>query len=124
MKTATDILKQKILDTEEDHTTGITREEVLCIQAKLESLHRELVEAVNKQTAKPDYTDVFAANRTGWFCTLLHDFPEPEGVVWFSEIPKQGQRFMLPSSDFTDEWEVKAVCPEELTFTAVKPKRG
>lgn len=46
---AHDILKQKLLDTEEDHTTGITREEVLCIQSKLESLHGELVEAVNKQ---------------------------------------------------------------------------
>ncbi len=48
---AHDILKQKILDTEEDHTTGITREEVLCIQSKLESLHRELVEAVDEQIA-------------------------------------------------------------------------
>lgn len=48
--TAHDILKQKILDTEDGHTTGITRDEVLCIQAKLESLHRELVEAVNNQT--------------------------------------------------------------------------
>lgn len=46
---AHDILKQKLLDTEEDHTTGITREEVLCIQSKLESLHRELVEAVDEQ---------------------------------------------------------------------------
>lgn len=50
---AHDILKQKILDTEEDHTTGITREEVLCIQAKLESLHRELVEAVNRGLEYP-----------------------------------------------------------------------
>lgn len=47
---AHDILKQKLLDTEEDHTTGITREEVLCIQSKLESLHKELVEAVNNKT--------------------------------------------------------------------------
>lgn len=46
---AHDILKQKLLDTEEDHTTGITREEVRCIQAKLESLHRELIEAINNQ---------------------------------------------------------------------------
>lgn len=44
-----DILKQKLLDTEEDHTTGITREEVRCIQSKLESLHRELIEAINNQ---------------------------------------------------------------------------
>ncbi len=51
--TAHDILKQKILDTEDGHTTGITRDEVLCIQAKLESLHRELVEAVNRQTPPP-----------------------------------------------------------------------
>ena len=50
---AHDILKQKILDTEEGHTTGITREEVRCIQAKLESLHRELVEAVNNQNTNP-----------------------------------------------------------------------
>lgn len=48
---AHDILKQKLLDTEEDHTTGITREEVRCIQSKLESLHRELVEAVNRGPA-------------------------------------------------------------------------
>ena len=47
--TAHDILKQKILDTEDGHTTGITRDEALCIQAKLESLHRELVEAVDEQ---------------------------------------------------------------------------
>ena len=47
--TAHDILKQKILDTEDGHTTGITRDEVFCIQAKLESLHRELVEAVDEQ---------------------------------------------------------------------------
>lgn len=50
---AHDILKQKILDTEEGHATGITREELLCIQAKLESLHRELVEAVNNRVMKP-----------------------------------------------------------------------
>lgn len=48
---AHDILKQKIFDTEKGHTTGITREELLCIQAKLESLHRELVEAVNQKIA-------------------------------------------------------------------------
>ena len=57
---ATDILNQKLLDTEEDHTTGITREEVECIKAKLESLRRELeslrrelVEAVNGQFNNP-----------------------------------------------------------------------
>jgi hypothetical protein len=47
--TAHDILKQKILDTEDGHTTGITRDEVLCIQAKLESLHRELVESTDEK---------------------------------------------------------------------------
>lgn len=52
---AHDILKQKLLDTEEDHTTGITREEVRCIQSKLESLHGELVEAVDNKTENPDY---------------------------------------------------------------------
>ena len=52
---ANDILKQKLLDTEEDHTTGITREEVMCIQSKLESLHSELVEAVNNQTSSDLY---------------------------------------------------------------------
>jgi hypothetical protein len=50
---ALDILNQKLLDTEEDHTTGITRAEVECIKAKLESLHRELVEAVNGQFNNP-----------------------------------------------------------------------
>jgi hypothetical protein len=50
---ATDILNQKLLDTEEDHTTGITRAEVECIKAKLESLHLELVEAVNGQFNNP-----------------------------------------------------------------------
>ena len=49
--TAHDILKQKILDTEDGHTTGITRDEVLCIQAKLESLHRELVDTANRGLA-------------------------------------------------------------------------
>jgi phage shock protein A len=50
MKTQIEILKQKLLDTEEDHTTGITREEIECIKAKLDSLHRELVEATNNQS--------------------------------------------------------------------------
>jgi hypothetical protein len=49
---ANDILKQKLLDTEEGHTTGITREEIECIKAKLDSLHRELVDAINNQTTQ------------------------------------------------------------------------
>jgi hypothetical protein len=42
MKTQIEILKQKLLDTEEDHTTGITREEVECIKTKLDSLENTL----------------------------------------------------------------------------------
>jgi hypothetical protein len=49
---AHDILKQKLLDTEEDHTTGITREEIECVKAKLDSLHRELVDAINNQATQ------------------------------------------------------------------------
>ena len=57
----------------------------------------------------------------GWFCTLLHDFPEPEGIVWFTGRPRPGQRFKLPSSKFTDEWEVQSVNDHNMSFTAVEP---
>lgn len=57
----------------------------------------------------------------GWFCTLIHDFPEPEGTVWFTGRPKPGQRFMLPSSKFTEEWEVLSVNANDMSITAIKP---
>ena len=57
----------------------------------------------------------------GGFCTLLHDFPEPEGIVWFTGRPRPGQRFKLPSSKFTDEWEVQSVNDHYMSFTAVEP---
>lgn len=46
---AHDIIKQKLLDAEEDHTTGITKVELEALRAKLYSLHSELVEVTNKQ---------------------------------------------------------------------------
>ena len=57
----------------------------------------------------------------GWHCVLLHDYPEPEGVVWFTEKPSVGQRFMLPSSGYKDEWEVKSVRDDDMSFTAIQP---
>lgn len=59
--------------------------------------------------------------RFGWWCVLLHDFPEQEGTVWFSGKPEKGQRFLLPSSGYTQEWEVNSVNEVEMSFTAIKP---
>lgn len=56
----------------------------------------------------------------GWFCVLIHDYPEPEGIVWFTNTPKPGERFTLPSSGYTQEWVVKQVYDEEMKFTAVR----
>jgi hypothetical protein len=55
----------------------------------------------------------------GWFCTLLHDFPEDEGIVWFNDTPFPGLRFKLPSSNYTEEWVVKNVDKENMSFTAI-----
>lgn len=60
----------------------------------------------------------------GWFCTLIHDYPEHEGTVWFTGRPEPGQRFMLPSSKFTEEWEVRSVNDHDMSITAVKPNES
>lgn len=57
----------------------------------------------------------------GWFCTCIHDWPEPEGTVLFTSAPKQGQKFLLPSSGFTEEWVVNSVDPDQMSFTATLP---
>lgn len=57
----------------------------------------------------------------GWFCMLMHDYPEAEGIVWFTGAPKNGQRFKLPSSKYTEEWEVRSVNEYEMSFTAFQP---
>lgn len=59
----------------------------------------------------------------GWFCMLMHDYPEAEGVVWFNGRPQPGQRFMLPSSKYTEEWEVRSVNDHDMSFTAIQTTR-
>jgi len=75
---AHDTLKQKILDTEEDHTTGITREEVLCIQSKLESLHGELTRAINIQGTDRKIAELFRACAE----TKFGPMPFPRKFYW------------------------------------------
>ena len=60
----------------------------------------------------------------GWHCTLLHDYPEPEGLVFFQSYdePIPGQRFLLPSSGCKEEWQVKTVDRLNMSFTAIKPE--
>ncbi len=77
---AHDILKQKILDTEEDHTTGITREEVQCIQSKLESLHGELTRAINIQGTDREIAELFRS------CAELKFGPMPFPRKFYWEI--------------------------------------
>ena len=58
----------------------------------------------------------------GWSCTLLHDHPEDEGIVWWDSIPEPGMHFKLPSSHFVETWEVQSVNHENMSFTAIRPQ--
>ena len=56
-----------------------------------------------------------------WYCILLEDgYSEPEGMVDFSGKPKIGQKFLLPSSGFNEEWQINSVREDDMSFTAIK----
>ena len=35
----------------------------------------------------------------GWFVTRVHDYPEPEGIVWLplNRLPRRGDKLKMPS---------------------------
>ena len=63
----------------------------------------------------------------GWFYNCLYEeddgYLEPEGIVLFYDTPTIGQKFMLPSSNYKEEWVVKRVYNHDMSFTAVKSSK-
>ena len=41
-------------------------------------------------------------------------------MVYFSEIPKVGDKFKLPSSDYKETWKISSVNEEDLVIHAVE----
>ena len=59
--------------------------------------------------------------KQGWYVTCMHDYPEPEGMIYLPKDnpPKIGDKLKMPSDN--SEWIVNGVNEFDGTLTVIQP---